>query len=534
MTDGAPPRRGRPPGRVNDLPPPEGYSHHPETRVGWLLRGWRLERVPDSSARSFAELLRGQGVSADASRVSRWETGQLPAPVEVLTAYESVLRLAPGGMLGVTAFQRRVASGGEPSGVGDPPERIRPRQLQRVLDVVVDGAPTGRDWLELGMTASSLGERLVLPRSVWARIAARLVSDVGRSVANAYVTRAECATLLTTHPSSRRALVLAVGEQVTTPGNFLLTDPMSILQEVDGAQANDLVLRLLEQPRPALRNAAAWAAATKVVRGHFGAEELTRLEQVLARIAAEQGLEDASGVSRLVDVAAVLPEESRTRILRARRGTGDQPPGRHPVEALDRAVLARVVAEVTRAAAGDDPMARSLVGLALGHEQAERRFLAAFTLQVSHLRAQVAAACADQVTRHLAADTDLGTELVYRLLVVLSIVAGEPERGLLSGIAVGPDPRLQPLALTCLAHLPPPTAALPGLADLVVGAGDDVARSALYCAGMTADPRLEDVVADDSVVDWRRHAATWWLRHGAAIHEPPPGIPGADLGTGPG
>ncbi|MGZ4495581.1 MAG: hypothetical protein ACXVWU_12830, partial [Nocardioides sp.] len=116
-------RRGRPPGPVTDLPAPEGYHHNPETRIGWLLRGWRLAKLPGSNARHFAELLNGRGVSADASRVSRWETGMFPAPIEVVEAYEDLLDLPAGGILGATTFQRRLASGDRRQRINYGPDR---------------------------------------------------------------------------------------------------------------------------------------------------------------------------------------------------------------------------------------------------------------------------------------------------------------------------------------------------------------------------------------------------------------------------
>ena len=59
-----------------------------DIRAGWLLRSWRLALAPESNARSFAATLTMLGRSADASRVSRWETGRLSAPFDVIAAYE--------------------------------------------------------------------------------------------------------------------------------------------------------------------------------------------------------------------------------------------------------------------------------------------------------------------------------------------------------------------------------------------------------------------------------------------------------------
>lgn len=526
MSDPGPARRGRRPGQVRSRPAPEGFSHDPETRVGWLLRGWRLQQLPDSSSRGFAELLRAHGASADASRVSRWETGQLSAPLEVVQLYEEILGLPLGGVLGVTALQRRMAAGpaAGPSRYGA--ERVRPAQVERLLDAVVDGRPTGRDWFELGTTVATLGDALVLPTSVWQSVTGRLLDELGRSIGNAYIGRSECSVLLTTHPSARRALVYGIGEHVTTPGNFLLTDPMAVLQEVEGPQANDLVLRLLDQPQAMLRNAAAWAAAGKLARGHFGPAETARLEQTVARLVRTHGLDRGGSLSRLVDLVAVLPGPARANILElAGPSSGDADEG----EVVDHAA-ARALADTVLARAVDpDPLLGELVSIALCHEQAERRFLAAFTLQASAHQQPLGAASAAVLERYLDDEEPLGAELAHRLMVLFSIVAGVEQQPLLARILAGPHVDLHVMALTCLAHLP--GAPVPDLRPWIAHRDDGVARAAGYCAGMTGDPCLVEVEADESLPGWRRRMAAWWLRHGSAIHEPAPGIAATDVGT---
>ena len=73
-------RRGRPPGLLVDPTPAEGLDFTVDVRIGWLLRSWRLYGAPDTGARAFSAALVEAGVSADPSRLSRWETGRLAAP----------------------------------------------------------------------------------------------------------------------------------------------------------------------------------------------------------------------------------------------------------------------------------------------------------------------------------------------------------------------------------------------------------------------------------------------------------------------
>ena len=68
----------------------------------------------------------------------------------------------------------------------------------------------------------------------------------------------------------------------TEPDVPVVSDPMSVLESVEDAVANELVLRLLEhdaRPDPQRRRA---GAATKVGGGHFGAADLgVRLEAAI-------------------------------------------------------------------------------------------------------------------------------------------------------------------------------------------------------------------------------------------------------------
>lgn len=481
---------------------------NPEPRIGWLLRTCRLAGLPGVSARRFADLLAAEGVTADASRVSRWETGQVPAPYQVIEAYERLVDLIPAGLRGVAAYQRRVGTRrvAEPGALS--PARVSPGWLERILDAVVDGAPDARTWLEFGMGAAVTGEQLVLPRSMWRVLATRLVSQTAVAVGTAYLGRSEAGVLLTTHPSARRALLQAVGEIVTEPDVPVTSDPMSVLQEVPGEQANELVLRLLQEEPAVTRNAAARVAATKVGRGHFDGQAMARLEEVAGRLARRHGLDRDGSFAGLVDLVEMLP--GRTERLAV-----EQAPQPAPDE------VAGLVAEVVSRAGGPDPMLQRLATLMLADRRIEHRFLAIFTLQQSPFRAEVAAAAAAAVEAHVEGRHVLDDELVHRLMIVLTVVADAPEAGLLLRLAEHPGARVQRLALAAVGHLPPGAGVRrPRLEPLLTGADDAVAGSATYCAGMTGDPVLRRVVDHPAVPEARRRAAQWWVAHGPALHEP--------------
>lgn len=470
------------------------------------------------------EQLQAQGVASDPSRVSRWETGQAAATVPVLRAYERLTGADPGGLSAVALYLRRVATAQVRPQPGLPTEQLTPARLEVLLDRVVDGEPDGPAWLALGMACAAVGDRLVLPRSAWRGLTARLMRQLGVSVGAAYLCRIEAAVALTTHPSALRALLQAIGEMVTEPHVPVVTDPISVLQEVDSPQANQLVLRLLEQPAGSTRTAAAWAAAAKLERGHFSAEEQAEMEATLRRLVARDGLARDGSLNGILDLVEALPDAARARVLAppaaadagAPRAEAADPPEPR-AEVVD--ALAR---EVVRRSGRDDPMLHRMAAEVIGSPLAEHRFLATFTLHQSPHRDTLAAVAADRVARSGGLPTgDPGEdELVHRLMVALTVVAGGPQAELMVRISENPASQLRQLALRALAHLPPGTfSRLPDLEPMLHGPDERLARWATYCAGMTGDPLLHGMVEDPAIGEARRRRALWWLDHGAAVHE---------------
>ncbi|QNN54479.1 hypothetical protein [Nocardioides mesophilus] len=511
-------RRGRPPGRIAELAASDGQVFNPEPRIGWLLRSNRLACLPGVSARQFAVLLADHGVPADPSRVSRWETGLVPATLEVVAAYERLIDLDPGGLRGVALFQRRVGTGQLVSASNLAGLRDDPAHLERVLDAVVDGEPDGCAWFELGLAVASVGERMVLPQSLWRSLTNRLVRQVGISVGSAYLGRVEAANLLTTHASARNALAYSIGEMLTEADVPVVTDPMTILQEIDTPQANGLVLRLLDQEQISTRSAAAWAAAVKLGRGHFDEQEAARLEALVMRLARTHGLERGGSFSGLLDLVDVLSPAARAVILNAAGEVRGEPAAQELAPDLQEvtAVLAQVVEE----ADVDDPMLERLVWLALADPRAEHRFLAVFTLQQSPFRALLARVAGRRIEAHLSGADPVQPELAHRLMVVLSVVGTPAEADLLLRIAEDNSSPLRGMGLIAVAHLPPGASVRrPRLERLLEGPDESLARTAAYCAGMTGDPALRRLMERDDVPLNRRRAAQWWIAHGPAIHE---------------
>jgi hypothetical protein len=516
-------RRGRPPGRLVDPTPADGGTFHCEVRIGWLLRSWRLAVLPDSSARSFAQTLNQLGQSADASRVSRWETGQLPAPLDVIAAYERALGVHPCSLSALAVGLRRLPSAVSGLPTGLPAHRFSVTDLERLLDVVVDGDPTGSDWFELAVLVAGRPDLVTFPMSLWRAITGRLVRQLGRSVAHAYITRVEAAVLLTLHPRAKHALVLSIGEYVMQPESLPVVDPLSLLTDMTDPPANDLVLRLLEhQPPGPTLNGAMWVASAKVTRGQLDAPELRRLERAVPRIVERIGLGGGGVFNRLADLVAVLPEDVRHRLAGVTGGASRLPrsPGTAPPARWDRAQIRWTTAALaTVTEHGEDPLLERLLEEAVFHSDAERRFQAALTVTFSPQRDLLATTCANLVDSHLDGGRALPPLLVERMMLLLTFVGHESQRTLLHHvIEEGPD-FLRAPALVAVAHLPV-SSARPKLLPVITGAEEDVARQAMYCAGMTGHPCLTDLAHDSSVPGWARQSAAWWLGEGPAIREP--------------
>jgi hypothetical protein len=515
-------RRGRPPGLVADLTPADSPALDADLRIGWLLRSWRLRLAPESNARSFAATLTGLGRSADASRVSRWETGRLPVPFDVIAAYEEALGLPRGVLVALAMTTRKLSRPrAELSYVLDP-RHVGVDRFQAALDVALDGAPSGGDWLDIASYVATHAEHTVLPTSVWRDLVGRLVHELGLSVGSAYATRNQAALLLSLHERAGREIVASVGQRVTGNESRIVSDAIVLLHHTEDPRAGDLVIRLLDHSDEAIRNAAMFAAGAKLSSGHFGPDQLAALERSVVALAHRHGLGVGGLFGRLTDLVELLPPELADRV---RRGA---PPlaGRSPRPTAQTVHPRAVVAGTARSVARPDdqpeePMLERLVEEAFSHRVAERRLQAALSIAMSPFRAQVARGAA----RLLRDGAEGERPLQDRLVMLLTVVATEAERDLLRDLAEDPSSPHRLGALVALAHIPPsgvPTRVHLWPLETPDEVDAETFRAALYNAGMTGDPVLEKLKDDPRQEDWVRVAARWWLREGPAIHEQPP------------
>lgn len=515
-------RRGRPPGLVSPLDPSGAVAFNADLRAGWMLRAWRLHLAPESNARSFASTLNGLGRSADASRVSRWETGRLPVPFDVIAAYEEALALPHGALVALAMVTRTLAHPrGDLAQVLDP-RHVNVSRFQAALDVAVDGEPAGGDWLDIASFVATHPHQTILPSSVWRDLVRRLLHQLPFSVGAAYATRSQAGLLLSLHDLARRSLVTSIGEQVTGNRPVVVADAIALLQQIEDPRAGDLVIRLLEHPDAATRDGAIFATSAKLSRGHFDEGQLGTLERTVVGLSRRHGLDTGGPFGRISDVVEVLPPEVADRVRRAaphaaaRRPSGPAPLS-HPRSLI--AQLARVVARPE--GQPEEPMLERLVEEALDHKVAERRFQAGLSIALSPYRARVARGAAALLRQRAEGDP----VLEERAMVLLTLVATSSEREQIRALAEDPSSPVRAGALITLAHIPP--SEVPAGVDLsaLTSPGQTDARTvraSVYFAGMTGDPVLKMVQDDQRHPEWVRLAAEWWWREGPAIHEHPP------------
>lgn len=497
-------------------------------RIAWLVTVARVLGPDPELARreGFIAALRERGVPADASRVSRWESGTQALPNQVIATYEQVLGL-PTGVL--TA----VADGLLRSFAKDLPSRRSPSHEQALLNHEVEslldraelGAATGAHWLRL---AEELGryDRVFLREREWGQLTHTLVTELGSAVGPSYVRRYEAATRFIRHPNASRHLVMAVGRFVTDADTQVVAPVLNLLSEVRDPAAADLTLRMLgaDSENKYLRRAASSVAATKLARGHFDETALPTLESYV--VGALRRGESLDGRLDAFDLAVRLPEGSWDRIdgaLRTRRAHQHVVTARTGDEMVPSARAAAVVAELAPAVQAStrshhpqepDLMLRRLLREALFHSHKARRHHAALMIAASPYRASAAHHC-------LALAGDDNPLLAARAWTVLMRVGdGDQRERVVEMACTDPRPAIRARALVNAGLGGPlkPEASAAIAERLGDGQGKLLERHAtLFALGMAGAPELGALVASEDAETQR--AARWWMKQGPAIHD---------------
>lgn len=519
--------RGRPFRFAEDLSQVGATQGGGDVRAGWLLAVTRLysTRSGSTSRRAFAEGLRGLGVTCDEARLSRWESGKLRAPAAAVSAWERVAEVPTGRLSAVIAGLREVT----PLPSSDP--ATYSTRLDTLIGRLDGGTARGPDWLEAAQLLAGQPWTYLVPEH-WERLTTTLAREMLRAVDSEFVARYEALRTLLVLPSSSRHVLRAIGSLVTDPRAQWARMPTVLLQELDHPAAQDVTIKVLATGRPSARRGAAWAAATKLVRGHFDAGETRQLDSLVAvRLLTGEDVD-----LDLLDVAARLPDAGSSRVAAVLRGSERAATLRHLLrtgEVVGREEVREIVTPVARRAQATltggvaletDQMLHRLLREALFHGHQQRRHQATLLLAASPYRTGVADQLLEltgrppEVSRHISA--------TLRHLAVPHHAAG------LHSVATGSSsPEVRAHALRGLGDL--------GELALLDGADHDrrhavarlartdphpqVRRAAVYALGMSGASSLEHATRDSSEDIEDAEGAAWWRELGPAITVRPTG-----------
>lgn len=497
-----------------------------DQRIAWLLTVARvLGPDPDLARRDgFIAALRARGIPADASRVSRWESGLQPLPHRVAATYEEMLGLTEGSLVAVAGGLRRSFGSGPTARENVVRDvELTEAELNRLLDRTESGGATGAEWLQLADHFNRF-ERVFLRESDWTALCRALVGELGVAAGVAYVRRYEAAAAFIRHANARRHLIMAVGQFVTDPDTQVVAPVLNLLSEVPDPAAAALTLRMLsaDSENKYLRRAASSVAATKLARGHFDEAALPRLESHV--VGALRRGESLDGRLDSFDLAVRLPEESWERVhgaLRTRRAHQLVSQARAGDEMIPSARAASVVAELAPAVQADTPthhpqepdlMLRRLLREALFHSHKPRRHHAALLLAAS----PYAPAAARHCLRLAADDNDL---LAARAWTVLMRIGDGGQRDQVVSMAVAeqrPSVRARALVNVGLGRglTPEQGAVIAGRYDASRSLGR---HATLFALGMAGAPELAGFADSDDPETQR--GARWWMSRGCALHD---------------
>ncbi|WP_166133375.1 hypothetical protein [Nocardioides ochotonae] len=495
-------------------------------RIGWLLATSRLAGDQETCAReSFvAALAQQHGIQVDRTRISRWESGQHTAPERTVQAYEALVGAVPGSFLAVTRGLARAFGDASPARRLPGPEPAG--DLDRLFEDVDAGRASGAQWLGLAVELTHY-ERVYLHPSTWQAVCRALLHELARAVGPAYVARYETATMLLLQPESQRHMLRALGEYCTDPHLQVGHGAVSLLAQVRGDQASDLLVRLHYSGHPTLGPVTSGVLAAKASRQQFSED----YRDVLVR-AAIHGLRRAEGTPHGVnalELAAHLPEPAFDVVLGALRSESARTwlvKSRATRELVAPSVARQVSQRIAdraqsagpRALRDDpDPMLRRLVREGLFHLLKVRRRHAAHLLGASPY---------SRILAPLLLDLACGPDefLADRAWSLLSSLDCTEVRDRVRVAALDHRrPWVQGRALTQLGRDRHPLSDddATTVTRLLGAPRADLRYAAMFALGMSGADHVLPLTthADETVAA----AARWWLRTGPALHEALPG-----------
>lgn len=472
------------------------------SRVSWLLRVSRAVS-PGSTVDDFAGRLAGCGIQVNALELADLEDNQAPIGADLISAYETLLDLPAGQLLGPCEAMSRTLAGRalQPPRVLPAPE-VR-RELDRLAEVVRHGRPTGSDWLSLAQLLTQ-PDGIVLPGFLEDDWLYQLVDELSRSVGVSYLSRAEALARIMGDELHAQRLVAIIRDRVHEAGAQASVDALAIWGTGRDAASVDAAIVLLSDDDTAIRRGASIALLRRLARSRLTESHVSRIAETLRLLV--QDRPSALGDDAIALGHRISPDLGAD--LEAVGGpTAPAPEDEPAIEEFRTTIAAAIDLD-------QDPVLGALLREAFTSQHPERRSRAALMIAASPYapavaRTAVALQQHDPPVAHRAG----------RLLVNLARHVGE--RDLVPLLASG-DPVVRRYALTALAHGP----GLPFDLDLGSHLIDpDTARAAVYAAGMCEHPALQVACRHRLVTADVRRAAQWWQEHGGRVNDTQQGQP---------
>lgn len=307
-------------------------------RVAWLLR---VNRLLGSDGRyaslpSFAGAFSGGSYdhAVSVSALSRWETGQVPAPAAALSRYEELLGL-PRDLLLTTA--RTTLRYLAPSALSQPPLPRTGQGLeaaadraQELLELALSrDLMRGEDWAQLTEALCEIGRFALLTGSAWTQITERLVAEMVIADDVPWMARFEALNRLLNHPRGAQHAIAVCASMARDGSNYAATEVVCALDNTAHPDAAARVLAELSRPNSqrALEGAV-MACIRKVEYRHFTAHQLRRLAHAVHDIGPEWDL--FGQVQALSGALHELPAEAGP-VGRRHKGSYASPLGDHRV-----------------------------------------------------------------------------------------------------------------------------------------------------------------------------------------------------------
>lgn len=497
----------RSPDVIVDASPLNAHLVDVPLRVGWLLRTSRLNprEKPALTANRFAAEL-GVGPAS----ITKWEKGTEDIDALGIEGYERLIGLQAGSLRGIIEITRRSFRYPANPRLAPPRPPDDLAGLSALVWPAMHGDPRGIDWLHFADTLTADGP-LVLPEFTAAPVLDRLASELARSVDAAYLTRYEAMARLRTGRYRDVALnallkfALAEDAQVSI-------DLLDVAGELPSAELFSAMCRLLVDHRVAVFHGACHSISNMAALGGISKAEMRDSVPLLVR-AYNALADDPSRHAWMSELFRNLPPGVQSTAQEHL----DKPPAPVPPAG---AVVSRE-SPVYRAVQGlaediqaelptrENPMLERVLFEAMFDARWNKKYIASLFLMAVPYKDVIALHVARLAERH-------GRRAVREAATELSLRTGHTSAlATAAKWAMSGDTDLQRPGLVTLGHWG--TDVDPQILEHTVRADWEVARRALYAAGMSGSPILAAWASDLSKSAQVRAAARWWMRVGSRV-----------------